>query len=82
MKKISVFVVLAASLAGSTHALENVQVASKEPLSATRRAAAPGTQAFPGEADMQAVCREVVVATDEGYGITDHVTRFICDEAR
>ena len=32
--------------------------------------------------DMQAVCREVVVETDEGYGVSRRETRFICNEGR
>jgi hypothetical protein len=31
---------------------------------------------------MQVVCREILVDTDEGYGVTNHESRVICDELR
>lgn len=83
MKKISVLLAVTALLAGAAQALENAQVATAEAVHAARRVAGPASKgAAPGEAEMQAVCREVLVATDEGYGVTDHVTRFICNETR
>ena len=82
MKKITVFALLLVALAGSNHAIGNPQIAATEPGRAPRQLAAPDQSLLPGEAEMQAVCREVQIATDEGYGITDHVTRFICDETR
>jgi hypothetical protein len=32
--------------------------------------------------DMQALCREILVDTDEGYGVTNHEARVVCDELR
>lgn len=31
---------------------------------------------------MQALCREVLVDTDEGYGVTNHEARVVCDSLR
>ncbi len=31
---------------------------------------------------MQAICRETLVDTDEGYGVTNHEARVVCDELR
>jgi hypothetical protein len=31
---------------------------------------------------MQAMCREILVDTDEGYGVTNQESRVICDELR
>jgi hypothetical protein len=31
---------------------------------------------------MQATCREVLVDTDEGYGVTNRESRFVCDDNR
>lgn len=34
------------------------------------------------DAAMQAMCREILVDTDEGYGVTNRESRVICDQLR
>ncbi len=34
------------------------------------------------ETAMQAMCREILVDTDEGYGVTNRESRVICEELR
>lgn len=80
MRHVFAFAFFSATFLGPSQALEKVEVAATDPVSAARRIAAP--RDVGDEGGMQAVCREVLVETDEGYGITDHVTRFICNEAR
>jgi len=46
-------------------------VAAKERAPQTRNA---------DDADMQAICREVLVDTDQGYGVTSHESRYICGD--
>lgn len=65
--------------AGAAQALDGAQIAANESAHARRRAA-PAAEQARGDNAMQAVCREILVDTDEGYGVTNHEARVICDE--
>ncbi|MCX7898640.1 MAG: hypothetical protein N2444_00870 [Methylocystis sp.] len=54
-------------------------VAADQSHLAQRHATAETARSDP---NMQALCREVLVDTDEGYGVTNRESRFVCDEAR
>jgi len=49
---------------------------------ATRTIDASSQQQSHGDVASRASCREVEVATDEGYGVSSHVTRWECAPAR
>jgi hypothetical protein len=49
---------------------------------ATRTADASSRQPSHDDVASSASCREVEVATDEGYGVSSHVTRWECAPAR
>jgi hypothetical protein len=73
-----ILVVLGAALiAGAALALENKKVANNN---AALRSAHQGQSQE--ETAMQAMCREILVDTDEGYGVTNHESRVICDALR
>lgn len=78
---IRIFMVLGVTLiAGAAEALENAQIATNDSVRVQRR---HQTQAQTQDDNaMQAVCREILVDTDEGYGVTNHESRVICDELR
>jgi hypothetical protein len=65
---------------GAAPALEAERLAANDAPHAQRRHAAQ-EQARNDNA-MQAVCREILVDTDEGYGVTNREARVICDELR
>jgi hypothetical protein len=46
----------------------------------TARDRAP--QARDVDEDMQALCREVMVDIDQGYGVSSHESRYICGDKR
>ena len=39
-------------------------------------------QARDADEDMQAICREVLVDIDQGYGVSSHESRYICGDKR
>jgi hypothetical protein len=71
--------ILGAALAASAAmALDGKRVANND---------SPGLQRARGgqpqdDNAMQAICREILVDTDEGYGVTNHEARVVCDELR
>lgn len=68
------------SVVGAAQALDGARVATADSAHAARRhAAAENARA---DASMQAMCREVLVDVDEGYGVTNRESRFVCDEGR
>lgn len=72
-------VILGATLAAaSAMALEGARVANNEPH-AVQRGLQTKTQ---DDSGMQALCREILVDTDEGYGVTNHEARVICEQLR
>lgn len=66
-------------LAGTAIALDGARLAASEQRFATHDA---GADRAANDAGMEATCREVVVDTDEGYGVTSRESRFVCDENR
>jgi hypothetical protein len=61
---------------------ELTQVASNEPAHVLRHHQSPAQEVARGDSAMQALCREILVDTDEGYGVTNREARVICDEPR
>ncbi|MEF3365670.1 hypothetical protein V3H18_03890 [Methylocystis sp. 9N] len=80
MKKLLPLLLAALFLTGVSQALEGPKVAASGPSPAVKDRA-PQAQGA-GESDMQAVCREVLVDIDPGYGVTSHESRFVCEELR
>jgi hypothetical protein len=68
--------------AGAARAVETERLAANDPPHAQRRHAAASQEQARNDNAMQAVCREILVDTDEGYGVTSHESRVICDELR
>ncbi|WP_457795890.1 hypothetical protein [Methylocystis sp. S23] len=79
-----VFAVLGVALiaAGAAEAVESAQIAANDSVRAQRRHPAGAQEEARNDNAMQAVCREILVDTDEGYGVTNHESRVICDELR
>lgn len=72
-------VLLGAALAASASmALEGKKVANND-SPALQRGRVGQSQ---DDDAMQALCREILVDTDEGYGVTNHEARVVCDELR
>lgn len=69
-------------IAGAAQAVEGAQVAANDPVRTARRHAPPRHGEAAKDTDMQAFCREILVDTDEGYGVTNRESRVICDELR
>lgn len=80
----SLFMLTASALIAvdAAQASENFRVAATEPVVAARRHVAPSPDAPHNDAGMQAICRDVVVETDEGYGVTSRESRRVCEEGR
>jgi hypothetical protein len=68
--------------AESAHALESNLLAANDAPHVQRRHAAPSQEQARNDNAMQAVCREILVDTDEGYGVTNRESRVICDNLR
>jgi len=72
-------VILGATLtAGAAVALEGARVANNE-SHAVQHGLQTKTQ---DDSGMQALCREILVDTDEGYGVTNREARVICEQLR
>ncbi len=54
-----------------------------EPTSGAAPAAAPSAKpaSLPRDGSQGQECRSVIVEIDEGYGVSDHVTRWVCRRA-
>lgn len=63
---------------GAALALDNPRLASNEAGDARHQQA----RAQDSLAPLRDLCREILVDTDEGYGVTNHESRLICDEGR
>jgi hypothetical protein len=63
--------------AGAALALDYPRLASNEPGDGRHHQA----QAKDGD-PLRDMCREILVDTDEGYGVTNRESRLICDETR
>lgn len=69
--------------AGAAQAVESVELTASDSGRFQRRHGAPvQEEARNADSAMQAVCREILVDTDEGYGVTNREPRVICDELR
>ncbi|WP_442756395.1 hypothetical protein ACNHKD_07210 [Methylocystis sp. JAN1] len=69
--------------AGAAQAVESVEMAASDSARFQRRHQAPAQEeARNADNAMQAMCREILVDTDEGYGVTNRESRVICDELR
>jgi hypothetical protein len=66
----------AAVAASGSVALEGKKVAKNESPTIQR------TGQSQDDTAMQALCREILVDTDEGYGVTNHEARVVCDDLR
>jgi hypothetical protein len=76
---------LAAALlmTGAATAAASQQLAGASTLKpAPARKAAATAEAQQSQNPLQALCREIFVDVDEGYGVTGHEPRTICDEPR
>lgn len=82
MKKVIVILATTMSLANTTQALEFPFFSAADSSRPGRRHAPPAREQASSDSTMQAVCREILVDTDEGYGITNQESRIICDEMR
>lgn len=82
MKNLVTFLVLTIAAASAAQALESPFSAAADTAHPARRHAAPAREEARGDNGMQAVCREIVVDTDEGYGVTNRESRIICDHLR
>jgi hypothetical protein len=69
-------------VAGAPRARESVVLAATDPVVAARRQVAPTPEGPRNDAAMQAICKEVMVDTDEGYGVSRRESRFVCEQSR
>jgi hypothetical protein len=78
MKKLLLLLASALLVATASLALDRSQLSASGPaLAAEDRAAqTPGSV----DAEMQAICREVLVDIDQGYGVSSHESRYICGD--
>lgn len=82
MKKflaIFALIMLAISPAG---AAEPLRAASSTPLPSATQATGKIIEQPRAENPLQALCREIFVDVDEGYGVTSKQLRTICEEPR
>jgi hypothetical protein len=80
--RLCVVLCLAFVAAGAAQALENARIAANDSARAPRRYQTQAQESERNDSAMQAVCREILVETDEGYGVTNHESRVICEELR
>ncbi len=75
-----IFVVIGVALvAGAAWALEGRKVANNNTATPAHNGHQTPTRE---ETAMQAMCREILVDTDEGYGVTNRESRVICEQLR
>lgn len=71
-------VLVVALIAGGSLALDSKKIASND--------SAGAQSGYPAQTHddsaMQAICKEILIDTDEGYGVTNHEARIVCDELR
>jgi len=82
MKRILTLLVMTLSFAGVAQALELPFFSVVDSNHAARRRPALAREEARNDSGMQAICREILVDTDEGYGVTNQESRIICDEIR
>lgn len=76
MKKLLFPLVSALLVATASLALERSQLPVSIPTLAARERAPQA----PAADEMQAMCREVLVDIDQGYGVSSHESRYICGD--
>ncbi|MBG0792802.1 hypothetical protein IYY11_05200 [Methylocystis sp. H62] len=79
MKKLFLALIAALLVTSASFALDRSQMTVSGPTLAARDRAA---QARDADEDMQAICREVLVDIDQGYGVSSHESRYICGDKR
>ncbi|MFA6207017.1 MAG: hypothetical protein WC689_12465 [Methylocystis sp.] len=79
MKKLFLALIAALLVTSASLALDRSQMTVSGPTLAARDRAA---QARDADEDMQAICREVLVDIDQGYGVSSHESRYICGDKR
>ncbi|MGJ0394698.1 MAG: hypothetical protein ACR65U_00485 [Methylocystis sp.] len=77
MKKLLFPLVAALLVATASFALDRSQHSVPGPTVAARDRA---QQAPEANDEMQAMCREVLVDIDQGYGVSSHESRYICGD--
>ena len=77
MKKLLLLLVAGLLVTTASFALDRSQLSVSGPTVAARGGA---TRAPDADADMQALCREVLVDIDQGYGVSSHKSRYICGD--
>ncbi len=65
-------------IGGAALAIDSPRLASNDTGDARHQQA----RAQDGLAPLRDLCREILVDTDEGYGVTNRESRLICDEGR
>jgi hypothetical protein len=78
MKKLLLPLIGALLLTTASLALDRSQLTVHAPTVAASGRAPQAPSA--DEADMQALCREVLVDIDQGYGVTSRESRYICGD--
>lgn len=78
MKKLLFPLVAALLVATASLALDRSQLSVPGPTVAARDRAPQAPSSV--DAEMQAMCREVLVDIDQGYGVSSHESRYICGD--
>jgi hypothetical protein len=76
-KAITLLTILAALLLAAVRS-----EAFEPPFFAAAPEASPASQQPRFDPSMQAICKQVEVALDEGYGVSRHETRYVCQQTR
>ncbi|MGD9544498.1 MAG: hypothetical protein AB7F41_04705 [Methylocystis sp.] len=79
MKKLLLLLTAALFVTSASLALDRSQTTGAGPTIVARDRA---LQAPDADEDMQALCREVLVDVDQGYGVSSHESRYICGGKR
>lgn len=74
MKKLLFPLIAALLVATASFALDRSQLSVSSPTVAARERAPEAND------EMQAMCREVLVDIDQGYGVSSHESRYICGD--
>jgi hypothetical protein len=79
MKKLLLLLTAALFVTSASFALDRSQAPGAGPTFAARDRTPQTREA---DEDMQAICREVLVDIDQGYGVSSHESRYICGDKR
>jgi hypothetical protein len=77
MKKLLLLLACGLLVATASRALDRSQLSVSGPTVAARDRAPQAPEAHD---EMQAMCREVLVDIDQGYGVSSHESRYICGD--